>query len=96
MSNAALAFREKDLEEDLTPVQGLTTECANCDPDNPLAVPREKCEECKGTGRALIALPLIIEQIKESRLEMLIGPKKPGDGSALLDDDFVDPDDCID
>lgn len=95
MSPAALAFRERDLEEDLSPVQGLTTECAKCDPDNPLAVPREKCDECKGSGRALVSLPRIIEQIKESRLELLIGPKK-NSGSALLDDDYIDPDDCVD
>jgi hypothetical protein len=90
----ALAYREQDLEEDLSPVQGLTTECARCDPDNPLAVSREDCPECKGTGRALIALPTIIEQIKESRLELLIGPKKTSHGA--LDDDYIDPDDCID
>jgi len=90
----ALAYRERDLEEDLSPVQGLTTECAHCDPDNPLAVPREKCPECKGSGRALIALATIVEQIKESRLELLIGPKKM-DKSALDDDDYIDPDDCV-
>ena len=64
----ALAYRERDLEEDLSPVQGLPAECAICDPDNPLAVPRENCPECKGSGRALVALATIVEQMKEARL----------------------------
>jgi hypothetical protein len=90
----ALAYRERDLEEDLSPVKGLTTECARCDPDNPLAVPQHDCPDCKGSGRTLIALAEIVEQMKESRLELLIGPKKMSRG-ALDDDDFVDPDDCL-
>ena len=93
MSPAAVAFRERDLEDDLSPVQGLTTECARCDPDNPLAVPRSKCPECKGSGRAPIALTTIVEQMKESRLELLIGPQNNGKGA--LDDDYIDPDDCL-
>ena len=95
----ALAYRERDLEEDLSPVQELTTECARCDPDNPLAVAREKCPDCKGSGRALVALPTIIEQMKESRLELLVGAKKPNysrGGNTPLDDDYIDPDDCCD
>ena len=86
----ALAYLEKDLEKDLTPVQGLTVECAKCDPDNPLAVPRSKCPVCQGVGRALVALPTIIEQLKESRLEMLIGPQNSSTN------EYIDPDDCID
>jgi len=93
MSPAALAYRERDLEEDSSPVQGLTTECACCDPDNPLAVPRSKCPECKGSGRTPIALATIVEQMKESRLELLIGPKNSSRGA--LDDDYIDPDDCL-
>jgi hypothetical protein len=93
MSSPALAYKEKDLEADLGPVQGLTAECARCDPDNPLAVPREGCPECEGTGRALIALATIVEQMKESRLELLIGPQKMDKGA--LDDDYIDPDDCV-
>jgi hypothetical protein len=93
----ALAYQERDLEEDLSPIQGLTTECARCDPDNPLAVPRKSCPECKGSGRSLVALSTIVTQIKESRLELLIGPKNSGGfGSKSLLDDYVDPDDCID
>lgn len=86
----ALAYLERDLEKDLSPVQGLTVECAMCDPDNPLAVPRSKCPECKGEGRALVALPTIVEQLKESRLELLIGPQNSPH------DDYIDPDDCVD
>ena len=88
----ALAYLERDLEKDLSPVQGLTVECAKCDPDNPLAVPRSKCPVCQGLGRALVALPTIIEQLKESRLELLIGSKK----SYSASDEYVDSDDCID
>lgn len=88
----ALAYLERDLEKDLSPVQGLTVECAKCDPDNPLSVPRAKCPECKGEGRALVALPTIVEQLKEARLELLIGPK----GTNSADDEYFDPDDCVD
>lgn len=94
----ALAYLESDLESDPSPIQGITTECARCDPDNPLAVAREKCPDCKGTGRTLIALAAIVEEMKESRLELLIGSKKPNRGGSVggdYDDDYIDPDDCI-
>jgi hypothetical protein len=72
----ALAYRERDLEED------------------PLAVARKLCPECKGTGRTLIALATIVEQMKESRLELLVGPKKMN-RRALGDSEYIDPDDCL-
>lgn len=85
----ALAYLERDLEKDLSPVNGLTVECAKCDPDNPRAVPRAQCPVCKGAGRSLVALPTIIEELKESRLEFLVGAKKEPD-------EYFDPDDCCD
>jgi len=88
---AALAYLERDLEKDLSPVQGLTVECAKCDPDNPRAVARNKCPVCKGLGRSLVALPTIVEEIRESRLELLVGSKK-----VAVTDDYYDPDDCCD
>jgi Zn finger protein HypA/HybF involved in hydrogenase expression len=68
-----LAYNCKTLEADPTPVESLTVECARCDPDNPLAVPRAKCPECKGTGKASIALAAIVTEIRASRLELLRG-----------------------
>jgi hypothetical protein len=69
----ALAYSSKTLEKDPTIVESLTVDCGRCDPDNPLAVPRKKCPECKGTGKAPVALATIVTQIRESRLELLVG-----------------------
>ena len=69
----ALAYNCKTLEADPASVESLTVECARCDPDNPLAVPRAKCPDCKGTGRSAVALASIVTEIRESRLEVLRG-----------------------
>jgi hypothetical protein len=87
-------YREHDLERDLSPVQGLTVECAKCDPDNPRAVPQTKCPVCKGSGRALVALPTIVEEMRDARMELLVGPKRLQSKRAQSDDEYVDPNDC--
>jgi hypothetical protein len=69
----ALAYNCKSLEKDSTSVESLTVDCGRCDPDNPLAIPRKQCPECKGTGRAPVALATIVTELKASRLELLVG-----------------------
>ena len=95
--SAALAYLEHDLEHDLSPVQGLTVECAKCDPDNPRAVPQKKCPACNGSGRTLIALPSIVEEMRDARMELLVGPKGQKNARSQANDaydGYVDPDDC--
>jgi hypothetical protein len=70
MSTTALAFKCDELDDDLTPIEKLTVECWRCDPDNPLAVPRNKCAECQGTGRAPVALAAVMREIQQSRAEL--------------------------
>lgn len=74
--STALALNCRELEKDPTSVGDLTVECANCDPDNPRAVPREKCRHCGGTGRARVGILAVVEEIHSSRLELLTGGKK--------------------
>jgi len=74
--SVALALNCRELEKDPTPVADLTVECANCDPDNPRSVPREKCRQCRGTGRARVAVSTVVGEIHSSRLELLTGGKK--------------------
>ena len=85
----ALAYNCKTLEADPATVESLTVECARCDPDNPLAVPRAKCPDCQGTGQAPIALAAIVAEIRESRLELLRGSQ----GEASRDPDVFYSDD---
>jgi len=72
----ALALDCRELEKDPTSVADLTVECANCDPDNPRSVSREKCRHCGGTGRARVGITVVVEEIHASRLELLTGGKK--------------------
>jgi hypothetical protein len=71
----AFAFNCRALEKDPAPAADLTVECANCDPDNPRGVPREKCRCCKGTGRAPVAITVVMGEVHTSRLELLQGGK---------------------
>jgi hypothetical protein len=70
---SALALDCRTLERDATPAASLRVDCAGCDPDNPRAVPREKCQKCRGTGRAVPELAPIVGEIRSSRLELLRG-----------------------
>ncbi len=74
--SVALALNCRELEKDPTPVEDLTVECANCDPDNPRSVSPEKCPVCRGTRRARVAVSAVVGEIRTSRLELLTGGKK--------------------
>ena len=76
MSTSALSYNCKLLEKDSTPVKSITVVCPACDPDNPLAVSPTKCSSCKGSGRVPVAVVAIVEEIKSSRLELLVGGRK--------------------
>lgn len=75
----SVALNCRALEKDPAPAADLTVECAHCDPDNPRAVPREKCRYCNGTGRARVLLTSVVEEMRASRLELLAGGKKNRD-----------------
>jgi hypothetical protein len=67
--------------DDLEAVEVATVECYRCDPDNPLAVPRETCPVCRGTGRAPADFVPIMREIRGS----MSRPKKtPCDGQSDL------------
>jgi len=70
MSSAATAYKYSDLDDDLTPIKQMTVECWRCDPDNPLAVPRKKCQECNGTGRSTPSLIEIVKELHTSHKEL--------------------------
>jgi len=76
-ASSAYALSCRALEKDPAPAENLTVSCANCDPDNPRAVPRKSCRACRGTGRARVALASVVGEIHASRLEMLRGGKTP-------------------
>jgi hypothetical protein len=63
---SATAIRCDDVD-DLDAVQVATVECYRCDPDNPLAVPREACPACRGTGRSPVEFVPILREIKDSK-----------------------------
>lgn len=72
MGNAfALACRE--LEKDPAPAESVLVDCRACDPDNPKAVPRDKCRACRGSGKMPTDLGPIVGEIHSSRLELLRG-----------------------
>ena len=71
--STALAYNCRSLESDPTPIEALRVECARCDPDNPLAIPRPTCPDCKGTGLAKVALAIVVGEIKQSRMAHLVG-----------------------
>ena len=81
--STALAFRCDELSDDLTEIEKLTVECWRCDPDNPLAIPRDRCAECQGTGRSPVALAAVVREIRQSRMEM----EKASGG---LDEEFLE------
>jgi len=72
---ASLALKCRSLEKDVAPAADLTVACASCDPDNPRAVPRSSCKECRGTGLARVLLASVMGEIHSSRLELLKGGK---------------------
>lgn len=93
----AIAFDCKILEKDPTPAESFTVDCARCDPDNPVAIPRKDCPDCGGSGQAKIALAAIVTEIHESRLELLLGGRSDSDpdddASDGEYDEWCDPDD---
>jgi len=70
MSASALAFKYDDLGDDLTSIESMTVDCYRCDPDNPLAIPRSRCSDCQGTGRAPMAFAGIVKELRGSRAEL--------------------------
>jgi phage FluMu protein Com len=106
MQAMAMSWDCRKLEKDPTPVAGVTVDCPRCDEDNPLAVARAKCPECKGTGRAPVLLTVIVTELHASRLELLDGGKDQGKkrfgGSRKpsqeeeVSDEWCDPDDLCD
>ena len=90
MSQTALAFRCENLDSDLGEIANLTVECYRCDVDNPLAVARSKCPDCKGSGRAPVQFAQIMSEIRESHAEQ---EKQMSEGCSEEysdDDTFVD------
>ena len=65
----ALAFKITEVEENPSLVEGATKECSSCDPDSPLAVPRNKCKACGGSGREPLAILEIVKELRESVAE---------------------------
>ena len=74
--STALAIKCEELD-DLTEIEKITVECWHCDPDNPLAVSKNQCAECQGTGRASVSLAAVMREIRQSRTEL----KKTSGGS---------------
>ncbi len=70
-----------DEVEDLDRIETVTVECYHCDPDNPLAVAREKCTACRGTGRAPVAFVPILQEIREAKTTR---PRKTASGDEDL------------
>jgi hypothetical protein len=90
MSQTALAYRCEDQDLDLDKIANLTVECYRCDVDNPLAVARATCPECKGTGRAPVHFAQIMSEIRESHAEQ---EKQMASGSS---EEYSDEDTFID
>jgi hypothetical protein len=82
---AATAIRCDDVD-DLDGVQVAAVECYRCDPDNPLAVPRETCPACRGTGRSPVELVPILREIRDSKTSPTRAQKK----SSQEDDLFLE------
>jgi len=60
-------------------VEVSTVECYRCDPDNPLAVPRETCPVCRGTGRSPVAFVPILREIREAKTQPRRAPSREDD-----------------
>jgi hypothetical protein len=69
---SATALDCRILEKDATPAAILRIVCADCDPDNPRSVPRERCKKCRGTGLVVPEVGAIMGEIHASRLELLL------------------------
>jgi hypothetical protein len=65
----ALAIKILDVEEDLSLVDGVTKDCADCDPDGMKRVPREACSSCGGTGRQAINAAEVARELRASKKE---------------------------
>jgi hypothetical protein len=63
---AAAAIRCDDVD-DLDKLEVATVECYRCDPDNPLAVPRQACPTCRGTGRSPVEFVPIMREIRDAK-----------------------------
>lgn len=64
MKSVAIRCDEID---DLDKLEAVTVDCYRCDPDNPLAIPRETCPNCRGTGKAPTCLLGIVREIRETK-----------------------------
>ena len=108
MLATALSYDCRKLEKDPTPAVGLLVDCPRCDEDNPLAVERSRCPDCKGTGRAPVSLHTIVSELHASRLELLEGggqsttrkryarPVRTEEGDGDGNGEWCDPDDLCD
>jgi Zn finger protein HypA/HybF involved in hydrogenase expression len=85
---SALALNCRSLEKDDSPAENLTVKCAKCDPDNPRSVPRSKCPVCHGSGRARVGLSGVVREIRESRMELLLGDKNRRRSQSDSDSDY--------
>jgi hypothetical protein len=70
-----VAYKCHELERDATPVASVAIECPLCDPDNPRGVSRPTCPRCGGTGLAHPSIADVVAEIRQSRLELLVGGK---------------------
>ena len=91
MSALAQAYTLTAVEGDPRIVEGLTKECGLCDSDNPRAVPRESCPECRGSGRQSLAIGTIASEISKSRRGLSAVPESDGE-EAGNDDETGDSD----
>lgn len=82
---SATAIRCDEID-DVDKLDVTTVDCYRCDPDNPLAVPRETCPTCRGTGRAAVELVPIMREILESKSH----PRKPSARREEEDDLFLE------
>jgi hypothetical protein len=69
--------------DNLDEIEVASVECYRCDPDNPLAVPRPSCPDCRGTGRAPVKFIPILREIREARSQPR--QKAPSEDSLYLE-----------
>ena len=83
----AMAFKIEEIEneEELSSIEAMTVECPNCDPDSPVASPRQSCPVCKGTGFAPMIFADIVREIREAKKEALIGSREKIDDDLFLE-----------
>jgi len=77
MLAAALSYDCRKLEKDPTPAVGILVDCPRCDEDNPLAIERSRCPDCKGTGRSPVSLHAIVSELHRESPELLEGGGQP-------------------